>query len=272
METSLIIEISSLPCIDDKRGRYKTIELYPKISGIYKITSPNGSIYIGLSNDIYYRIYSCYKKLRCKSQHKIYNSLVKYGVNNHKFEIIDIVQENIEETEKINILRKLEVSYIKKYNSFYGDNHFGMNLTRGGEIIELTEETKRIMNEKKKGRIVSQETKEKLRKFNLGKKLSQEHKDKISKSHKGKIVSEITRKRLSESHNGEKHSLERIQKKIGRKQSEETIKKRIEKISGNNHWTKKYGHSQETKNKISRTLKLRLANNKLSNDKEKAIQ
>jgi group I intron endonuclease len=267
METSLIIEISSLPCIDDKRGRYRTIELYPKISGIYKITSPNGSIYIGLSNDIYYRIYSCYKKLRCKAQHKIYNSLIKYGIDNHKFEIIHIV-ENFEEYEKIKILRKLEIAYIQKYNSFYGNNNFGMNLTKGGEIIELTDETKKIMNDKKKGRIVSQETREKLRKINLGKKLSQEHKDKISISHKGKIVSELTKKRLSESHKGEKHSFERIQKKIGSKQNPETIKKRIDKISGINHWTKKYGgHSEQTKIKISISLKER--HKKMSNKNEK---
>ena len=55
--------------------------------GIYKITSPLGYIYIGQSINIDYR-FNVYKKLKCKSQLRIYNSFVKYGVDNHIFEII----------------------------------------------------------------------------------------------------------------------------------------------------------------------------------------
>ena len=59
-------------------------------SGIYKITNPNGKVYIGESINVYHRI-NQYKKLykRIKYQYKIYNSLIKYGVNNHTFEIIE---------------------------------------------------------------------------------------------------------------------------------------------------------------------------------------
>lgn len=44
-----------------------------KITGIYKITSPSGRIYIGSSKNIRRRFYS-YKNLHCKDQPKLYNS------------------------------------------------------------------------------------------------------------------------------------------------------------------------------------------------------
>jgi very-short-patch-repair endonuclease len=60
--------------------------------------------------------------------------------------------------------------------------------------------------------------------WNKGKKMSQEYRD-------------ICRKR-----------------QIGTKQTQETIKKRVESFIGEKHWIKKSGgHTQETKNKISRT-------------------
>ena len=48
-------------------------------SGIYKITNPKNKVYIGQSKDIIKRWYY-YKTLHCKSQIKLYNSLLKYGV------------------------------------------------------------------------------------------------------------------------------------------------------------------------------------------------
>lgn len=280
IELPLNIDILSLPCIDDCRGRRRTITSYPIIIGIYKITSPNGAIYIGLSTDIYYRIYSCYKKLRCKQQHKIYNSLIKYGVENHKFDIVHIIDRiDLSKSEIINKLNELEIEYIKKFNSFYGDNDkYGMNLTRGGGLMELTKETRRIISEKNKGRTVSEETRIKISKFHKGKKLSKEHIDKISKANKGRIISEETRNKFSESHKGKKHTFERTQKKIGLKQKPETIAKRVSKISGDNHWIKKKGHSEETKLKISNSLKGKMIGNKnpaygktLSNETKKKI-
>ncbi|MBK7362782.1 MAG: hypothetical protein IPJ01_10840 [Micavibrio sp.] len=260
----LNIDILSLPCIDDNRGRRRTIISHPVIVGIYKIMSPKGAVYIGLSTDVYYRIYSCYKKLRCKQQHKIYNSLIKYGVENHKFEIINIIENsNLSKSEIINELNKLEIKYIKEFNSFSDDNYIlGMNLTRGGGSMELTAETRKNIGNKNRGRIVSKEVRMKIGQSHKGKPLSKEHKNKISKSNTGKIISEETRRKLSESHKGEKHSLERIQKKIGRKQKPETIAKRIAKISGDNHWIKKKGHSEETKLKISNSLKGKMVGDK----------
>ena len=58
--------------------------------GIYKVESENGAIYIGQSIDIESRI-SGYKRKNCKSQILLYNSLCKYGVNCHSFEIVETI-------------------------------------------------------------------------------------------------------------------------------------------------------------------------------------
>ena len=58
------------------------------IIGIYKIINPKGKIYIGQSTNLKKREDS-YEKLRCDKQYKLYNSLQKYGWEQHIFEIIE---------------------------------------------------------------------------------------------------------------------------------------------------------------------------------------
>ena len=56
--------------------------------GIYKIISPSKKIYIGQSINIEKRFYT-YKLLHCKKQPFLFNSLKKYGAENHIFEVIE---------------------------------------------------------------------------------------------------------------------------------------------------------------------------------------
>ena len=57
--------------------------------GIYKITSPTNRVYIGQSVDIEKR-WKDYDNIKnISKQGKLYNSFIKYGVINHKFEIIE---------------------------------------------------------------------------------------------------------------------------------------------------------------------------------------
>jgi len=57
--------------------------------GIYKITNPNGRIYVGQSTNLKNRE-NQYKKIKeSKSQIKLNRSFKKYGIENHKFEIIE---------------------------------------------------------------------------------------------------------------------------------------------------------------------------------------
>lgn len=88
------------------------------------------------------------------------------------------------------------------------------NLSDGGEIGPVgyvaTNETKRKISEKLKGKIVSAETKEKLRIAALNRpkrKLSEEHKKKISASLVGKPRSEETKKKISIGHMTKKGKL-----------------------------------------------------------------
>lgn len=59
-----------------------------KISGVYKITSPNNRLYIGSSNDIETR-FSFYKNGLTNKQWVLKRSFEKYGIQNHKFEILE---------------------------------------------------------------------------------------------------------------------------------------------------------------------------------------
>lgn len=145
--------------------------------GIYKITSPSGKIYIGSSINIKNRLRN-YKSLNCKAQPKIYNSLKKYGVDKHKFEII------IECT--IDKLYELECYYGNLYNVL-GEN--GLNLS--------------LPNKDDKFKCTSIETITKMRKNNTGKSNpfygknhTYETKSKVSKTKKGFKMSIESRKNM----------------------------------------------------------------------------
>lgn len=112
-------------------------------SGIYKITNPKGSIYIGQSKNIVERI-TRYKKLQCcKFQLLLYRSFLKYGIENHTFEILE--QGNFSKEE----LNNFESKYILQYNSFRKLNKSGMNLTTGGDSIEFDDSVKKKMSKKR---------------------------------------------------------------------------------------------------------------------------
>lgn len=87
---------------------------------IYKITNPNGFIYIGKTKNHKNR-FNQYKNLNCKSQPALYNSIYKYGFENHKIEIL--------ESCDLEILSQREIFYIDFFNSFHG----GLNCTFGGD-------------------------------------------------------------------------------------------------------------------------------------------
>jgi group I intron endonuclease len=148
--------------------------------GIYKITSPLGKIYIGQSIDIQKR-FATHKRLGCKKSILLYNSLKKYGVNNHKFEII----EECESSE----LNKKERHYQDLYFST-GEKGLNLLLTKTNDLSgkRSLETCKKISLAQigKSRHKHTEETKEKLRKINLGKKDTQEVRLKKSLSAKNK--------------------------------------------------------------------------------------
>ena len=120
--------------------------------GIYKITSPSKKIYIGQSVNIEKR-WKMYSYLYCKHQQKLYNSFIKYGVNKHKFEIVQLC-----EIEQLNELEKYYVDLFQTFNSKYG-----LNLQDGGGANgSMSEETKRKIGLAHKGKFISDETRLKI--------------------------------------------------------------------------------------------------------------
>lgn len=140
------------------------------IIGIYKITSPSGKIYVGQAININKRWNIDYKSLNCKGQPKIYHSLLKYGYESHKFEVIQ--ECSLEQLNKLEIHWKQYYLYINNWN---WDRVLFCELydAGGGPRSEIT---KQKIREKAKGH-----------KRNIGRKHSKESIRKMSISAEGNI-------------------------------------------------------------------------------------
>lgn len=170
--------------------------------GIYKITSPTNKIYIGQSLNIERRK-NQYKRLDCKRQIPIFNSLKKYGWENHQFEII---KECLSEQ-----LDKLEVYWKQYYIDQLGWDQLlfcGLNDKGGGPKSEKTKEKLRkpkplgfgenvskiktghiCYKNPQRGENISKASKGKLKPKGFG--------ETLSKLLKGKPKSEETKKNMS---------------------------------------------------------------------------
>lgn len=178
---------------------------------IYCITNLiNGKKYVGLSTKNVDDTPNYYG-----SGNLIKSSIKKYGIDN-------FVKEIMEETEGLELLRKLETYWITKLNTKYPN---GYNLTDGGDgLFNPTEEVRKKISEKSKLRCGEFHP-------NYGKRRNEDTKRKISESNKkykgemssmyGRKMSNETKKKLSISHIGKPRTSEQIekhkQKMIGRK-------------------------------------------------------
>ncbi len=174
--------------------------------GIYKITSPSDKVYIGQSINIERR-FRYYKILRCKDQVKIYNSLLKYGVDAHIFEVLELCN-----TEQLNnrerhyqdlydsIANGLNLLYVK--SEHFNGGHSDESKKKISDSLKgrtFTDEHKYKIGLSNSRRIKSPETIEKHRLAGLGRKASPETKEKQRQSRLGSKRSEETKKKMSES-------------------------------------------------------------------------
>lgn len=172
---------------------------------IYRITNPQGRIYIGKTVNFKKRMNSYSgSHTGAKRQPILLKSLIKYGFINHKIDVLDtfIGSCDFASGKEIFWIRSF-MSNIKKWK----DGN-GMNLTEGGDGAL--------------GREVSEETKERIREKN-----------------KGMIVSEERRRIASETHKGKQHrlgkkvsveSLKKWEKIKGRKLNPERVSIRTKKL------------------------------------------
>lgn len=151
--------------------------------GIYKITNPNGKVYIGQSVNIPRRL----KRYKCiststKRQTKVHRSLVKYGADNHKFEIVCLCE--------INELNENERKYQELFNSVDdGLNcYYTKSTDKSGKasldtLVRMSNAQKG--NNNFLGKKHSQETKNKISLARIGIKYSAEVN--IKKGRKGRV-------------------------------------------------------------------------------------
>lgn len=146
---------------------------FVKVEGfgvIYAIEFPNGKRYIGQTCKPCHSRWKYYKGLCCRGQVKLHRALVKYGVDNCVFRIIDVCSDQLE-------LNAAEKSAIVKFDSIkngYNISNGGKNHTFTAEICAKISRTKKLMCRVKghnwSGRHHTQQTKDKLRAIHLGSK------------------------------------------------------------------------------------------------------
>ena len=93
-----------------------------QIGYIYKLTAPNGKVYIGQTMHLEKRM-STYARGRCKGQKKLYASIQKYGWDSFQKETI--YQGGCSDK----CLDRLEILFIHQYGSYRN----GLNMTKGGD-------------------------------------------------------------------------------------------------------------------------------------------
>lgn len=155
--------------------------------GIYKIENPNGRVYIGQSVNIEARWDRYFKNPEeIKNQTKVYNSISKYGIEHHKFTIL--------EECRVGELNRLERKYQEEYKA-----------------VEKGLNCKYTTTESKTG-YLSEETRSRISKANLGKKVSLETRRKLSESLTGKKKPPTAEQKRLESRKGYKHTKETLNK------------------------------------------------------------
>lgn len=95
---------------------------------VYLIKNPEGLYYVGKTAGKCRRRFTYYCNLDCRPQRRLYESLVKYGIENH---LVTILEFSLEKEE----LSDREQYWIKYYDSFNN----GLNLSWGGDGVKIKE-------------------------------------------------------------------------------------------------------------------------------------
>jgi len=144
-------------------------------SGVYKITSPSGRVYIGQSKNIDRRIKEYKKMSNCNGQPKLYLSFLKHGSENHSYEVLELCD--------LDIINERE----RYWQEYFNCIKEGLNCC----YVKT--------NEKKM--VVSDEARKKMSVAGKGKKQSKEHVLKRTESKKGYRHSEETKRKIANKHN-----------------------------------------------------------------------
>lgn len=143
-----------------------------KVTGIYRLTAPNGKVYIGQSHDVSTRLRQHGKGVGGK----LYNSIRKYGWGNFQKDLILELPDADQE-----VLNACELFWIKVYDAAGKDN---LNSMAGGYGGLRTPETRALMSKSRTGRVPSEETRALMSKSQTGRVQSAEARAKVSAARK----------------------------------------------------------------------------------------
>lgn len=153
---------------------------------IYKITNPSGKVYIGQTWNWKIRE-NFYRTANCKTQTKLYNSLIKHGYDKHTMEIICELPNDITQ----DVLDSYEVVYWELYKDCEVKL---LNCREPGRGGKLSDETKLKLSKAFTGRKLSEEHRKKVTEVNK----SEVEREKRRKALIGHVISEETRRKISE--------------------------------------------------------------------------
>lgn len=181
------------------------------ITGIYKILSPSGKVYIGQSINIYKRWLYVYKNSKLTNrQPKLYNSLSKYGWDAHQKEILEecsIEQLNERETYwKQYYLNQVNGDWNKVLFCDLHDQGSGPRSDKTKQKISKSQ----LGNNYRLGKLLSNESKTKISNSKKGQKYgpkSDEHKQKLSIALKNRVYKQEWKDKLKEAKKRKKTSL-----------------------------------------------------------------
>jgi len=175
---------------------------------LYRLTSPSGKVYIGITKNTRKRWLEHSHAARCGSKCVLHKAICKYGFDSFKKEILL--------TSTFSYVKDLEVKAIAAYSTMIPA---GYNMTAGGDGTvgyiftdedkmkiglahkgrKHSEESKKLRSEKQKGKTMPYETKQKIRATLKATPRKPEWGENISKAKRGVPQTEEARKIRAES-------------------------------------------------------------------------
>jgi group I intron endonuclease len=141
------------------------------VAHLYRLTSPSGKVYIGITKNVRKRWLEHSHAARCGSKCALHHAIRKYGFESFKKEVLV--------KSYFNYIKDLEIKAIEMYSTMIPH---GYNMTAGGDGTigyVFTKEDRQRKSLALKGRVFSDELKRKLSFAHKGKKMPEEQKQKI---------------------------------------------------------------------------------------------